>query len=328
MLAGLCIFSSLTPVEHDAVASALNGLFPDLVVDGCRASAADLALRNADIPSPQLRGRRVLVSAERWLEVHTDPAVLDPIAERAASSGAFTVWLWGADLRAPDLLKSAREVATRCQRFLHRRNACSRTALFARIVAAHRAYHDLSLPLVAADYAHALDTHGWLLRLCPDATQAVQVAALFHDFERLASESLQRIEHHAPDYAAFKQAHARSGAALAVRALRLIGAPGKLLERVEELIAGHERPSGDAELALLNEADALSFFSLNASGFLAYYGLEHTRLKVRYTLARLGARGRAALGTFRHHPVIGELLAAEAARTNSAAPRRAGVRAP
>jgi hypothetical protein len=48
-------------------------------------------------------------------------------------------------------------------------------------------------------------------------------------------------------------------------------------------------------VALINDADALSFFSLNASGFLDYYGVEHTRKKIDYTLRRLRPDARARL---------------------------------
>jgi hypothetical protein len=149
--------------------------------------------------------------------------------------------------------------------------------------------------------------------LCPNASLALQISALFHDIERLVSESRQRVEQHAPDYVAFKLAHARAGAQVAERILVEAGAPDDLVHRVAELIAEHEQPSRDEELALLNEADGLSFFSLNASGFIRYYGIEHCRLKVRYTLRRLGNRGRAALMSFRHHPTVARLLAEELA---------------
>jgi hypothetical protein len=65
--------------------------------------------------------------------------------------------------------------------------------------------------------------------------------------------------------------------------------------RVAELVAWHERPGRDEELLLLNDADALSFFSLNSSGFLDYYGPAHTARKVLYTLDRMRPSARRRL---------------------------------
>jgi hypothetical protein len=163
---------------------------------------------------------------------------------------------------------------------------------------------------VSADYDHARDTWRWVLRLHPEASAAVQIAALFHDVERLVSESDQRIEHHAPDYAKFKDAHAAAGARLTAAALVGLGAPPGLVGRVAELVATHERPAGDEDKALLNEADALSFFSLNAPGFARYYGPAHTAKKVAYTLARLEPRGRQVLREIRHRADIARLIEA------------------
>jgi hypothetical protein len=70
----------------------------------------------------------------------------------------------------------------------------------------------------------------------------------------------------------------------------------------------HEHPSRDPEMSLLNEADALSFFSLNAPGFLHHYGLPHTRRKVAYTLARLRLRGHRELPRIRHREDVWALI--------------------
>lgn len=190
----------------------------------------------------------------------------------------------------------AAALVTRYQRLLDRRNDASRARVFDAILARHVALHDLDKPLPRADHEHALDAWHWMLRLAPAVGLAPQIAALFHDVERLASEADVRVEHRAPDYRAFKQAHARDGAAMTRAALADVGLDTGTLERVVELVAAHERPAGDPELDLLNDADALSFFSLNSPGFIHYYGVEHTRRKVAYTLARMspGARRRLA----------------------------------
>jgi hypothetical protein len=83
--------------------------------------------------------------------------------------------------------------------------------------------------------------------------------------------------------------------------------------RAARLIAGHERPPapGDpdaADLALLNDADALSFFSLNSPGYMDYFGPEAARRKVSYTLARLRPAARRRLSHIRLRPDVAALL--------------------
>lgn len=200
------------------------------------------------------------------------------------------------------LLETAQQILTRYQRFVPRSNAASSTTTFRRVLAAHQALHDLSLPLVSADYDHALDVWQWTLRLAPNASLELQLAALFHDIERLVSEPKQRIEHRALDYRAFKNAHAEAGARLAADVLDSCGIERARVARVAQLIHDHEQRRSAVradEAAFLADADALSFFSLNSPGFADYYGAEHTRKKVRYTLGRMSPAAMRRLANLR-----------------------------
>ncbi len=238
---------------------------------------------------------------------------LDTLAER--DFGPFAVEVLGG---SGELARPAGEILTRCQRWMDRRNEASRGALFDRVLAEHRDAHDLAKPLVRADYDHALDTWQWTLRLAPDADLAVQLAALFHDVERLSSEADARVEHQAADYQAFKDVHAERGAELAAALLAWVGVDAGTRERAARLIADHEHlpPPGDpdgAALSLLSDADALSFFSLNSAGYLDYFGPEATRRKVAYTLRRLRPEARRHLDGLRLRPAVADELEALAA---------------
>jgi hypothetical protein len=191
------------------------------------------------------------------------------------------------------------EVLTRYQRLAPRANAHSRDEAFLCALSLHRSLHDLQKPLVRADYEHALDVWQWVLRLEPEASRALQLAALFHDIERLSSEPEKRVEQYAVDYQAFKNAHAKVGARLAARTARAAGIDAAGCLRMAELIANHEHPFARAtcpDAELLGDADALSFFSLNSRGFADYYGPEHTHRKVDYSLRRMSARALDYLG--------------------------------
>jgi hypothetical protein len=200
------------------------------------------------------------------------------------------------------------QVTTRYQRLFLRRNSVSEVPAFAEALACFCALHDRSKPLVRADFEHGLDVWQWLLRIHPDASLALQIAALFHDIERLETEADARIEQHAPDYVAFKVAHAQRGSARLRKLLAARGIDESVVARASQLVATHERPGSDADLCSLNDADALSFFSLNCAGFLNYFGLEHTRKKVDYTLHRMRPGARSWLSRIRLPAVIERLL--------------------
>jgi hypothetical protein len=248
---------------------------------------------------------------------------MNALAERAG--GAFTLTIEGNGQRLP---KAAMEILTRCQRLMGRRNEASRGLLFDRVVERHRALHDLSKPLVRADYDHALDTWQWMLRLNPRAGLAPQIAALFHDVERLVSEADLRVEQLAPCYPSFKDNHALLGARMTEELLAPVGIGAELRWRVGRLIAHHEHPPADPDdpdaldLAVLNEADALSFFSLNCPGYLEYYGPEQTRRKIAWTLRRLRP---GALKWLRKIRLPREVKAMVAEETALKAPAEAGA---
>ncbi|MDB4977447.1 MAG: hypothetical protein JWN48_5788 [Myxococcaceae bacterium] len=268
---------------------------------------------------PCSRVQRASIDAVRWLAPEAEFLDFDHLIHTAEDATERTqesleLVVCGSE---PALSRAASEVATRYQRLWPRYNQHSAGGLFERVLEAHRTLHDRTKPLVRADYDHALDVWQWVLRLAPDASAALQVAALFHDIERLVSEPDVRIEQHARDYQAFKNAHAARGAELLRDSLSDI-CPEALLVRASALVCRHEQPSDDAELCLLNDADALSFFSLNSPGFLAYYGPAHTEKKVRYTARRISSRAaQCALEGLRLQPFVAAALAGERTRQHA-----------
>ncbi|WP_437996933.1 DUF4202 family protein [Sorangium sp. So ce185] len=292
-----------TPLLSPADKAALSREFPGVEIDA---------------PCPPGNAPHAAVDARAWRASQLDLWALDTHLHALDARGLFDLRLQG--LEREGAARTAYEVLTRCQRFIRRRNVASATAVFARVLGRHRELYDLDRPLVRADYDHAIDVWQWMLRLDPRASVAAQAAALFHDVERLVSEANVRIEHRAADYQAFKDEHARRGAALAGAALAGVGLPPEVLDRVGALVASHERPGDDADLALLNDADALSFFSLNSAGFLDYYGPEHTRAKVAYTLRRLRPEARALVPRVRCRPEVEAMILGEPRRASAPAP--------
>jgi hypothetical protein len=246
------------------------------------------------------------IDVARWTDRRNDFAPFDAHIDDLARRGPVTIVLRG---QRGACIRAAHEMLTRWQRLLDRRNVASRTPEFDRLLARFRAMHDLQKPLVCADYHHALDAWQWLLRLLPEASGAVQLAALLHDVERLESEPDARVEHLATDYVAFKNAHARRGAAIARRVLAECGLDRAACEHAAELVEHHERPAGESNRAFLADADALSFFSQNSSGYVDYFGADQARRKIAYTLGRMREGARARLATIRMREDVARLLA-------------------
>lgn len=254
---------------------------------------------------------------------------MNALAETA--TGAFALTIAGNGQRLP---RAAIEVLTRCQRLMGRRNEASRIPLFKKVLERHRALHDLAKPLVRADYDHALDTWQWMLRLNPRAGLVPQLAALFHDVERLVSEADVRLEHLAACYHSFKDDHALLGGRMAEELLATVGIGAEMRWRVGRLIVHHEQPPEDPDdpnaedLQFLNEADALSFFSLNSPGYLAYYGPEQTRRKVHYTLRRLRPAALKWLRKLRLPPEVKAVVAEWTAASKAPAAARGAAGGP
>lgn len=143
---------------------------------------------------------------------------------------------------------------------------------------------------------------------------AVQAAALLHDIERLVSEPDRRIEHLAPDYQTFKNRHAQKGALIAADLLTRARADHWTIARVAALVREHERRDNDPDITLLNDADALSFFSINSAGFVRYFSPVHVERKVDYTLQRMSDEARAKLAQVRLPHAIFALIETYARR--------------
>ncbi|HJQ38786.1 MAG TPA: DUF4202 family protein [Thermoanaerobaculia bacterium] len=168
------------------------------------------------------------------------------------------------------------------------RNRDSSTQLFDRVLRQHQRLYDVSKPLMRAGYRHALDVWQWVLRLNPKASLTLQLAALFHDVARLRTAVDLRVD-------SFDDADEKCSADIAREALAEAEVPEEVRNRVAEIVAAHERQSNDDEVALLNDAGALSFFALNSSAYVDDFGPEAARSRIADTWRRMRASARAKL---------------------------------
>jgi hypothetical protein len=254
------------------------------------------------------------LDASKWISNRADLLEIDNEFHALEDTGHdFELWLCG---ECADL-KLAFQVMTRYQRLLPLESR-DYPEWFSEVLAMHRRLFDVSKPLVRADYDHSLDTWRWVRRLYPEASPVLQGAALFHDIERLESEADNRIEHLAADYVQFKRDHAKGSARILERVLGKVSIPTTAAMRLLELVIKHESPADDEELLLLNDADALSFFSLNSWGFVRYFDVAHVQRKVQFTLARMRPSARRLLDTLRLPSAVQRCVGSDGIRVAAA----------
>jgi len=282
----------------------------DLSLLGREFPTVALEVRGSDPGQPAGGGALVnsrIDSRDWWApdRLHSLDAAVEPARGAGHPVGPSTLCLRLVARCAEDALPLALQVLTRYQHLLDRRNRRSSRAVFDQVLVRHRHLHELSNPIIRADHRHALDTWQWALRLDPEASTAVQLAALFHDVERAILDPEVRSEPAGVHLQASRDAHARASARLTRLWLASLDLDREVLRVAERLIEQHERPADSPEQAVLNQADALSFLSRGHES----YGLLGLADRVARALERLGPAAAAQLEQLRCAPAVEEQLA-------------------
>ena len=143
---------------------------------------------------------------------------------------------------------------------------------------------------VPEDPRHADNTLEWLLRLEPDADQAMQLAALAHDIDR--ADDVTKVKRaNFDDYDAFKSAHARNGAEILRSILIRCDVEGDVADEACRLVEVHE-VGGDPRSDLLKDADSISYFDVNLPLYYQREGWAETKRRSLWGYRRLSARAK------------------------------------
>ncbi|MBT4485817.1 MAG: DUF4202 family protein [Candidatus Latescibacteria bacterium] len=122
---------------------------------------------------------------------------------------------------------------------------------------------------------HSINTLEWLLKLKPDADDALQIAALGHDIERAYNDKrIQSADYET--YNEYKQAHALNSAQILTGIMEKCGVDQEIVDNVAHLVAHHEM-GGDEREELLKNADTISFFHVCLPLFFDRKGPDTTR---------------------------------------------------
>lgn len=145
--------------------------------------------------------------------------------------------------------------------------------------------------LVPEDPGHSINTLDWLLKLEPDADEALQLAALGHDIDR-AVEATKVLRSDFSDYGDFKSSHARHSAEMLLEILQQCGVEDRALaNELYRLVCAHE-VGGDTRSDLLMDADSLSYFDVNLPLYRRRNSREETLRRCVWGYRRLSERTR------------------------------------
>lgn len=146
----------------------------------------------------------------------------------------------------------------------------------------------ISISGVPEDLVHAENVLEWVLKLKPDADEALQIAALAHDIDR-ADERRKVSRSDFNDYNAFKTAHANNGAMILKEILHKCHVEQSIIDESCRLVERHE-VGGDPRSDLLKDADSISYFEVNMPLYFQREGYEETLKRCIWGYRRLSPK--------------------------------------
>ena len=138
---------------------------------------------------------------------------------------------------------------------------------------------------VPEDLIHSKNTLEWLLKLKPDADEALKIAALGHDIERAIEDWKVRCKDYRT-YGEFKDAHALNSAKILDRIIREFNINEELTNDIFFLVRLHET-GGTKRVNFLRDADSISFFHVNLPYYFIRNGVEKTKKRYLWGYKKL-----------------------------------------
>jgi hypothetical protein len=154
----------------------------------------------------------------------------------------------------------------------------------------------ISRSKVPEDPLHAENTLTWVLKLMPEADEALQLAALGHDIDR-AIEARRARKDRFQSIDEFKAAHASNSAKVLQSILEECGVEEAVAAEVCRLVRLHET-GGDERSDILKNADSISFFQNNLPLYFARNGWMEAKRRSLWGYARLSPQLRQIVAQF------------------------------
>lgn len=147
----------------------------------------------------------------------------------------------------------------------------------------------LSKSDLALEAEHGENTLKWVWEIKPDASLALQIAALGHDIERSRLDRFKSEDF--SDHSEYKRLHSEKGAEMLGELLHNLDIDDKIINDVEDLVRLHE-VGGTEEADILRDADSISFFDNNLEFYIGYKGLEAAKKQAEYKFSRCSERAQ------------------------------------
>lgn len=160
---------------------------------------------------------------------------------------------------------------------------------------------------VEYDPMHSKLVLKWVLKLKPDADEALQIAALAHDIDRAVTGITEKDLKDHSKINEFRKEHILRSVKITAELLKKYNYDGKTIEKVKGLVEKHES-GGDAESDILMSADSLAYFEYNIPGYIKRYGKEKTKKKIQFMYKRLPEKARKLVREMKFKDEVGSLV--------------------
>ena len=159
---------------------------------------------------------------------------------------------------------------------------------------------------VPEDRPHSKNTLKWLLKLKPNADEALKIAALGHDIERAIEEQKVRRKDYM-SYDEFKKAHALNSAKILEEIMKGCNVRKELVEDIFFLVSHHET-GGGKRVDVLRDADSISFFHVNLPYYFVRNSVEETKKRCLWGYKKLSSNLKGVVAEFHYQNKELELL--------------------
>lgn len=140
------------------------------------------------------------------------------------------------------------------------------------------------------EYPHSQSVYNLVLKLKPDASIPLKIAALGHDIDRSLLKERIKPEDFPNNYAEYKKQHSIKSAKIISELMKKYLFDNSEIEKAKFIIENHE-VGGKGDVEILKEADSISFFKDNLSYYKEKYPL-HFKGKINFMYSRLSEKGK------------------------------------
>lgn len=125
---------------------------------------------------------------------------------------------------------------------------------------------------------HGEETLQWLLKIEPNASWQLQIAALAHDIDRAVPYDDNKKPNKIIQYDEYKRLHARRSSGIVKQLMEELSFDQKDINKVTNTIENHEI-GGDEDSDLVRDADSIRWFVNGYEGYIEEKGLQRAKEK-------------------------------------------------